>query len=76
MAVSRIEAILAQAKYLSSDELAQLIKQVADLLVQSRKTSIRQTPRYASLFGSGKGVFVTPEEADQFVREERDAWDV
>jgi hypothetical protein len=28
-----------------------------------------------SLIGSAPGTFATPEEADQFIRQERDAWD-
>ena len=31
--------------------------------------------RYAAMFGSGRGSFTTPEEADAFLRRERDAWD-
>jgi hypothetical protein len=27
-----------------------------------------------SLFGSGRGAFATPEEADEFLRRERDRW--
>ena len=27
-----------------------------------------------SMIGTGKGSFATPEEADAFIREERDAW--
>jgi len=34
-----------------------------------------QPGRYASLFGSGRGAFATPDEADAFLRRERDAWD-
>jgi len=29
---------------------------------------------YSDLFGSGQGAFATPEEADAFLRRERDAW--
>lgn len=28
----------------------------------------------ASFFGSGRGAFASPEEADSFLREERDLW--
>ncbi|MCG9890258.1 MAG: hypothetical protein MH252_04210 [Thermosynechococcaceae cyanobacterium MS004] len=28
-----------------------------------------------SIIGTGKGSFATPEEADRFIREERDTWD-
>ena len=30
---------------------------------------------YASLFGSGRGSYPTPQEADDFIRGERDAWE-
>lgn len=30
----------------------------------------------ASLVGSCKGMFATPEEADEFLQRERDAWDL
>ena len=30
---------------------------------------------YRALFGSGKGGFASPEEADAFLRKERDAWE-
>jgi antitoxin component of MazEF toxin-antitoxin module len=29
----------------------------------------------ASIIGTAQGSFATPEEADQFIRQERDAWD-
>jgi len=34
------------------------------------------TQSYRALFGSGRGGFATPEEADAFLRKERDAWDL
>lgn len=30
---------------------------------------------YANLFGSGKGAFSTPREADEFLRQERERWE-
>lgn len=75
MATNRLETILAQARRLSPAELAQLIQQAADLLAQSTRNNAQAVPSYASLFGSGKGGFASVEEADRFVREERDAWD-
>jgi len=70
-----LETILREAQRLSPEELAQLIKQAADLLARSRQVASPPTPRYVSLFGSGKGSYATPEEADNFVREERSAWE-
>ncbi|MFE4108417.1 hypothetical protein [Almyronema epifaneia] len=49
-----------------SYELAQL-----NLRLQ---TSADDTP-LTELIGSAPGSFATPEEADQFIRQERDAWD-
>lgn len=74
MATERLETILAQARQLSTDELAQLIKQATDLLLQGGISAQAGTPSYVSLFGSGKNSFATREEADRFIREERDAW--
>ena len=34
-----------------------------------------EPPPLTSLFGKAKGVFSTGEEADAFIRAERDAWD-
>ncbi|MCI0489352.1 MAG: hypothetical protein L0229_22395 [Blastocatellia bacterium] len=34
-----------------------------------------QPPSYASLFGSGRGSYTTPQEADDFIRRERDSWE-
>ena len=30
---------------------------------------------YVALFGSGRGAFATADEADAFIRQERDAWE-
>ena len=37
----------------------------------------QETPRRSlrSIIGSGKGCFATPEEADAFLRQERDSWE-
>lgn len=32
-------------------------------------------PDYPSMLGSGSGTFATAEEADRFIRRERDGWD-
>jgi hypothetical protein len=37
--------------------------------------SSEAVPPLSSLVGSCSGMFATPEEADQFLRRERDAWD-
>ncbi|MGH2598018.1 MAG: hypothetical protein ACRDJ9_01370 [Dehalococcoidia bacterium] len=45
----------------------------ADVVVYIRSQT--QPGRYASLFGSGRGAFRSPDEADAFLRRERDAWE-
>ena len=75
MALDRLETILAQARQLSPDELAQLVKEATNLMAQRQSSTPQSPPRYASLFGSGKGSFENRQEADRFIRGERDAWD-
>jgi hypothetical protein len=75
MATDKLKTILTQARQLSTDELAQLIKQATDMLAQSSTAATQSSMRYASLFGSGKGSFANQAEADRFIRGERDAWD-
>ncbi len=74
MAINRLENILIQAKMLSPDELAQLVKQATEMLEQDRQSN-KTTPRYTALFGAGRGSFSSQDEADLFVRREREAWD-
>jgi hypothetical protein len=43
-------------------------------LLETLQVSADDTP-LTSLIGSAPGSFSTPKEADQFIRQERDAWD-
>lgn len=51
----------------------QLSYELAQLNLQLQ-TSADDTP-LTDLIGSAPGSFATPKEADQFIRQERDAWD-
>ena len=73
MSASELEAILARAERLSPDELAQLIKRANQLSGKSRPSTAQRPSSYRALFASGRGEFATPEEADEFVRQGRDA---
>ena len=47
---------------------------------QQAEVTVRVNPgkpvkSYLALFGSGKGSYTTPEEADAFLRRERDRWE-
>lgn len=55
---------------IQSDELPEGAEaEVIVLLAQPRHAS------YAVMLGSGQGTLATPEEADAFLRRERDAWE-
>ena len=83
MSTEHIQSLVRQALQLSSDERLELIKNLQDSLTADREAS--QSPGqsreqnkrtdYLALFGSGRGGFATPQEADEFIRQERDAWD-
>jgi hypothetical protein len=45
------------------------------VLVEDNSPPTRSTPTLASLFGKAKGSFASSEEADAFLRAEREAWD-
>ena len=46
------------------------------VLIQDSNELAKETARsLTSLIGSASGSFATPEEADQFIHQERNAWD-
>ncbi|MBP6824866.1 MAG: hypothetical protein KA368_25185 [Acidobacteria bacterium] len=83
MPTSQLDLISDQVKFLPPNDLVTLIKQAVELLAQRQAapaqpettTITRPTTNYAALFGSGKGAFATPAEADNFLRAERDQWE-
>lgn len=75
MSANQLEIIVNQVRLMPPDELIKLIRKLVELLEQKQTASPRQKIDYVALIGSGKGAFATPEEADQFLREERDAWE-
>lgn len=83
MPTSQLELIANQVKFLPPNDLVKLIKQATELLAEKQATPVQSvtttaippTTNYAALFGSGKGAFATPAEADNFLRAERDQWE-
>ena len=67
-----VETLLQQAKRLTSEERVELIKCLEDSLFIDENLEKRD---YLALFGSGRGGYATPDEADTFIRQERDAWE-
>jgi hypothetical protein len=75
MAASQLDLIVNQIRLLSPDELVKLIRRAAEILEQKQVPAEKPANHYAAFFGAGKGVFATPQEADRFIRQERDAWE-
>lgn len=70
-----VQTLLQQAKELTSDERLELVRLIKGLEHSLLSEEDHETPDYVALFGSGRGGFATPDEADEFIRKERDAWD-
>lgn len=76
MSTEQFQALIQQAKQLSPDERRQLMEYlVKDESDEKQGSSVGSDTNYLALFGSGRGVFTNSQEADQFIREERDSWD-
>ena len=74
MSGSEIEAIVSQVRRLSQEEQKQVVSRLTDLLVLT-KPEDESDLTYSEMFGAGRGSFATPEEADAFLRRERDSWE-
>ena len=75
MAMSQLDVIVNQVKLLPPETLVQLIRRVAEILEQKQTVPTPTKVDYLALLGSGQGAFASAEEADQFLREERDGWE-
>lgn len=64
-----VQTLLQQAKQLTSDERVQLIKGLENSLLVEEN---HEKPDYLAPFGSGRGGYATPDEADEFIRKERE----
>ena len=73
MPTNQLDAIVNQVNMLPPEALVQLIKRAAELLEQKQPAT--HPVDYLALIGSGKGAYSSSEEADQFLRQERDAWE-
>ena len=58
---------------LGSDDVREGTKAEVFVIVRTGEQSAHAT--YGSMFGNGRGGFATAEEADAFLRRERDSWD-
>jgi hypothetical protein len=83
MSTEDFQSLVRQVRELSPDERAELFKDLQDSLTADREVSHSQFESqeknkrtdYLALFGTGRGGFATAKEADEVIRQERDAWD-
>lgn len=73
--MDQLENIMQQVRTLPPQDLARLIQQAAELLEQKWAAAERPAVDYVAFIGAGKGVFESAEEADRFIRAERDVWE-
>ena len=69
--ISSFQNVVREIDRMSLNEQLELIAYIAGQIQQYKSTS-DQKPSLKSMIGTGKGCFATPEEADKFIREQRD----
>jgi hypothetical protein len=67
------ENVVQQIDRMGLDEQLELIAYIAGKIQQHKSTSNKK-PSLKSIIGTGIGCFSTPEEADNFISQERDKW--
>jgi hypothetical protein len=81
MSTEQFQALIQQAKQLSAEERQQLMRYLTESELAEREPAegpgegSKRATDYVAFFGSRRGAFATPDEADAFIRQERDAWD-
>ncbi|NES63871.1 MAG: hypothetical protein F6K24_00490 [Okeania sp. SIO2D1] len=68
-----LENVARQIDRMTLDQQLELMAYIARKIQQSQSTSDKK-PSLKRIIGTGKGCFVTPEAADNFISEERDRW--
>jgi hypothetical protein len=71
--IASFENVVRQIDRMSLDQQLELIAYIASKIKQSQSAPDKK-PSLKSIIGTGKGCFVTPEAADNFISEERDRW--
>ncbi len=81
MSTEQFQALIQQAKQLTTEERRQLMQYLTESELAEREPSgapgegSKGATDYVALFGSGRGAFANADEADAFIRQERDAWE-
>ena len=69
-----VENVIKQIDRMNLDQQLELIAYIANK-IQKYKSSPNKKSSLKSIIGTGKGCFATPEEADNFINQERDKWE-
>lgn len=72
---ANLDTIIEQVKQLPPEELAELLKEVKEIQENGQTSTKPAKINYLDFLGSGKGAYSSVEEADEFIRKERDAWE-
>ena len=68
--IASFENVVRQIDRMSLDQQLELIAYIASKIQQSQSAPDKK-PSLKSIIGTGKGCFLTPEAADNFISEER-----
>ena len=68
--IASFESVVRQIDRMSLDQQLELIAYIASKIKQSQSAPDKK-PSLKSIIGTGKGCFLTPEAADNFISEER-----
>ncbi|NEQ36831.1 MAG: hypothetical protein F6K40_11300 [Okeania sp. SIO3I5] len=69
-----LENVIKQIDKMNLEQQLELIAYLANK-IQQYKSLPNKKSSLKSIIGSGKGCFATPEEADNFINQERDKWE-
>ncbi|MGI0501287.1 hypothetical protein ACOKW7_19355 [Limnospira platensis CENA597] len=71
--ISSFQDVVKQIDRMSLDEQLDLIAYIAGK-IKAHKLTPEKSVSLRSIIGTGKGCFATPEEADNFISEQRYQW--
>lgn len=69
------ESVIQQIETMNMSEQLSLIRYLVDKIQANNMEYHQPSKSLVSMIGSGQGCYDSPEEADQFLRKEREQWD-
>lgn len=68
------ESVIRQIETMDTSEKLNLIHYLVDKLQQKNTEHSKSPTSLVAMIGSGRGCYGSPEEADEFLRQEREQW--